>query len=54
MKAWGGGRWEHVRWPNRKELKATTVLSLPIDEGSAKIRSGPPIDEMSPVALLLF
>jgi uncharacterized protein len=39
------GRWEHVRWPNRKELKATTVLSLPIDEGSAKIRSGPPIDD---------
>jgi nitroimidazol reductase NimA-like FMN-containing flavoprotein (pyridoxamine 5'-phosphate oxidase superfamily) len=39
------GRWEHVRWPTRKELKATSVLALPIDEGSAKIRSGPPVDD---------
>jgi nitroimidazol reductase NimA-like FMN-containing flavoprotein (pyridoxamine 5'-phosphate oxidase superfamily) len=39
------GRWEHVRWPNRKELKATQVLSLPITEGSAKIRTGPPGEE---------
>ena len=39
------GRWEHVRWPTRKELKATSVLVLGIDEGSAKIRSGPPIDD---------
>ena len=27
------GRWEHVRWPTRKELKATSVLALPIDGG---------------------
>src|SRR3954469_934692 len=39
------GRWPHVRWPNRKELKATAVLSLPITEGSAKIRTGPPVDD---------
>src|SRR3954469_24421749 len=39
------GRWEHVRWPNRKELKSTAVLSLPITEGSAKIRTGPPVDD---------
>jgi nitroimidazol reductase NimA-like FMN-containing flavoprotein (pyridoxamine 5'-phosphate oxidase superfamily) len=39
------GRWEHVRWPNRKELKATTVLGLPITEGSAKIREGMPVDD---------
>src|SRR3954469_20429979 len=39
------GRWEHVRWPNPKELKATAVLSLPITEGSAKIRTGPPVDD---------
>jgi uncharacterized protein len=39
------GRWEEVRRPTGKELKATTVLKLPIEEGSAKIRSGPPIDD---------
>jgi nitroimidazol reductase NimA-like FMN-containing flavoprotein (pyridoxamine 5'-phosphate oxidase superfamily) len=39
------GRWPHVRWPNRKELKGTAVLALPIAEGSAKIRSGPPVDD---------
>jgi nitroimidazol reductase NimA-like FMN-containing flavoprotein (pyridoxamine 5'-phosphate oxidase superfamily) len=39
------GRWAEVRWPTRKELKATTVLTLPIAEGSAKVRSGPPIDD---------
>ena len=39
------GRWEHIRWPNRKELKATKVLALPIDEASAKVRAGPPGDD---------
>jgi nitroimidazol reductase NimA-like FMN-containing flavoprotein (pyridoxamine 5'-phosphate oxidase superfamily) len=39
------GRWADVRRPTRKELKATTVLRLPIQEGSAKVRSGPPIDD---------
>ena len=39
------GRWADVRWPTRKELKATTVLTLPIAEGSAKVRTGPPIDD---------
>lgn len=39
------GRWADVRPPNRKELKATSVLALPIDEASAKIRTGPPIDD---------
>jgi uncharacterized protein len=39
------GRWADVRWPTRKELKATTVLTVPIEEGSAKVRSGPPIDD---------
>jgi hypothetical protein len=37
-------RWEEVRVPNRKELKATTVLSIPITEASAKVRTGPPVD----------
>jgi len=39
------GRWEHVRWPNQKELKGTAALKLRIDEGSAKIRTGPPVDD---------
>jgi uncharacterized protein len=39
------GRWDDVRWPSELELKATTVLKLPISEASAKIRTGPPIDD---------
>jgi uncharacterized protein len=39
------GRWADVRRPTRKELKGTAVLRLPIAEGSAKIRSGPPLDD---------
>lgn len=39
------GRWADVRWPTDLELKATTVLRLPINEASAKIRTGPPIDD---------
>jgi nitroimidazol reductase NimA-like FMN-containing flavoprotein (pyridoxamine 5'-phosphate oxidase superfamily) len=39
------GRWAEVRPPTRQELKATTVLALPIEEGSAKVRTGPPIDD---------
>jgi nitroimidazol reductase NimA-like FMN-containing flavoprotein (pyridoxamine 5'-phosphate oxidase superfamily) len=39
------GRWADVRPPTRQELKGTNVLSLPLDEASAKVRTGPPIDE---------
>ena len=38
-------RWSDVRGPNESELRQTTVLSLPIDEASAKIRTGPPLDD---------
>src|ERR1700690_2227657 len=38
-------RWDDSRQPNEKELKATSVLRLPIDEFSAKVRVGPPIDD---------
>jgi uncharacterized protein len=38
------GRWAHVRPPTAKELKATSILRLPLDEVSAKVRSGPPDD----------
>ena len=39
------GRWDAVRAPTRKELAATSVLALPLDEASVKIRTGPPKDE---------
>jgi hypothetical protein len=39
------GRWAEVREPNDAELKQTLVLQLPLAEASAKIRTGPPIDE---------
>jgi len=45
------GRWAHVRAPSAKELKATAVLALPIAEGSAKVRSGPPVDDDEDYAL---
>jgi len=38
-------RWDDARQPNEKELKATTVIRIPIDEFSAKVRTGPPKDD---------
>ena len=39
------GRWAESRLPNERELKATTVMRLPIEEFSAKVRKGPPVDD---------
>ena len=39
------GRWDDVRQPNERELKATSVLRVPIVEFSAKVRTGPAIDD---------
>lgn len=39
------GRWNDVRTPTEKELKATTVLEFSIAEASAKVRQGPPLDD---------
>ncbi len=39
------GRWSESRQPNERELKATFALRLPINEFSAKVRQGPPIDD---------
>jgi uncharacterized protein len=39
------GRWNHARLPTRKELAATAVLALPLDEASVKVRTGPPKDD---------
>jgi nitroimidazol reductase NimA-like FMN-containing flavoprotein (pyridoxamine 5'-phosphate oxidase superfamily) len=45
------GRWKEARGPSANELKATLVLSLPLDEASAKVRTGPPEDEDEDYAL---
>jgi nitroimidazol reductase NimA-like FMN-containing flavoprotein (pyridoxamine 5'-phosphate oxidase superfamily) len=45
------GQWDYARRPSRKELAATTVLALSLDEASVKARSGPPDDAESPDAL---
>jgi nitroimidazol reductase NimA-like FMN-containing flavoprotein (pyridoxamine 5'-phosphate oxidase superfamily) len=39
------GRWDDARHPNEQEVKATSVLRLPIEEFSAKVRTGPPVDD---------
>ena len=45
------GRWSDARQPNEKELKATSILRLPLREVSAKIRTGPPEDDAPDYAL---
>jgi len=45
------GRWNDVRIPTEQELKATVVLSLPLEEVSAKVRTGGPIDDEADYAL---
>lgn len=47
-------RWEEARIPNTQELKATTVLALPIEEGSAKVRTGAPSDDAEDYALPIW
>ena len=48
------GRWDHIRHPNEKELAATSVLSIPIVEASAKLRSGDPLDDDADYALPIW
>jgi hypothetical protein len=43
------GRWADARHPNKKELAATLVLALPLDEISVKVSDGPPEDEPSDI-----
>jgi len=45
------GRWRDVRGPTENELKATTVLEFSIEEASAKVRTGPPLDDEEDYAL---
>ena len=48
------GRWADVREPNDEEMVQTTVLCLPIEEASAKIRTGPPLDDEEDYALPIW
>ena len=48
------GRWKDVREPTESELKATSVLALPLDEVSAKVRVGPPKDDEADYALPIW
>jgi nitroimidazol reductase NimA-like FMN-containing flavoprotein (pyridoxamine 5'-phosphate oxidase superfamily) len=48
------GRWDHIRHPNEKELAATSVLSIPIVEASAKLRSGDPLDDEADYAMPIW
>jgi nitroimidazol reductase NimA-like FMN-containing flavoprotein (pyridoxamine 5'-phosphate oxidase superfamily) len=41
----GLGLWDHARKPTEQEWKATRVIRLQLDEVSAKVRTGPPIDD---------
>ncbi len=45
------GRWDEVRAPNRKELKGTRALAIDLSEASAKVRTGPPVDDDEDYAL---
>ncbi|MBS0364344.1 MAG: pyridoxamine 5'-phosphate oxidase family protein [Proteobacteria bacterium] len=45
------GRWDEVRGPNALEMKQTLVLELPLTEVSAKVRTGPPVDDEEDYAL---
>jgi nitroimidazol reductase NimA-like FMN-containing flavoprotein (pyridoxamine 5'-phosphate oxidase superfamily) len=45
------GRWDDVRQPTEQELKGTMVLALPLEEVSAKVRTGGPVDDEADYAL---
>jgi hypothetical protein len=48
------GRWGELRPVSKQELKATTILGMEIDEASAKVRSGPPVDDDPDYALPIW
>jgi len=48
------GRWEDARRPNDSEIRGTTILALPLDEASAKIRNGPPTDDDADLELRVW
>jgi len=48
------GRWDDVREPTEQELKATSVLVMKLEEASAKIRTGPPLDDEEDYSLPIW
>jgi nitroimidazol reductase NimA-like FMN-containing flavoprotein (pyridoxamine 5'-phosphate oxidase superfamily) len=48
------GRWDEVRQPTDGEMRATLVLALPLAEASAKVRTGPPLDDEEDYALAVW
>jgi nitroimidazol reductase NimA-like FMN-containing flavoprotein (pyridoxamine 5'-phosphate oxidase superfamily) len=48
------GRWNDIRIPTEQELKATSVLALPLNEVSAKVRVGPPKDDAEDYSLPIW
>lgn len=48
------GRWQEARGPNATELKGTLIVGIPIDEASAKVRTGPPLDDEEDYALSIW
>ena len=48
------GRWDEIRWPNEQELKGTIVLALPLEEVSAKVRVGGPVDDEEDYSLSVW
>ncbi len=48
------GRWEDARQPTQKEMDATTVIAIPLNEASAKLRKGPPGDDDEDYALPIW
>ena len=48
------GRWNEARQPTEKEVKATSILRLPLTEASAKMRVGPPEDDAEDYALRVW
>jgi nitroimidazol reductase NimA-like FMN-containing flavoprotein (pyridoxamine 5'-phosphate oxidase superfamily) len=45
------GRWDQVRWPNEIEIKQTAMMAMDLVEVSAKVRTGPPVDDAEDYAL---
>jgi uncharacterized protein len=48
------GRWEDIRHPSPEELRRTLVLAIPIEEASAKVRVGPPLDDEGDYGLAVW
>jgi nitroimidazol reductase NimA-like FMN-containing flavoprotein (pyridoxamine 5'-phosphate oxidase superfamily) len=48
------GRWAELRPPTKQEMKATTVVGMEIEEASAKVRTGQPVDDEEDYALPIW